>query len=122
MTQISNETLLRILFENDREDLIALAVKIDAGIPVEDTEVIKCRISKHDLAEGTRFKGDEYNGTTTCSVINFNQYKLKENYLVRLPNGSVAWKSKYDDKLSIIEDIPAPVAETKEDTFAALDE
>jgi len=107
MTQISNETLLRILFENDREDIIALAVKIDAEIPVEEIDIIKCRITKHDLAEGTQFQGsDKYNGTVTCCVVSFNKYKLKENYLVRLPNGTVAWKSTHDDKLSIIEDIP----------------
>ena len=121
---MTQETLLRILFENGHEDIIALAVKIDAGIKETETEVIKCRISKHDLKEGTQFKKADYNGVVNCQVLSINPYKLKDKYLVLLPNGSSAMKSHYpDDKLSVIEDIPAPAeSEKKEDEFAALDE
>lgn len=103
---MTQETLLRILFENGHEDIIALAVKIDAGI--QDTpEFINCRINKNELKPGTRFKGDSYHGTVQLEVKLINPYKLKEKYLVQLPNGNLAMKAEYADVLSIIEDIPS---------------
>lgn len=105
------ETLLRILFANGHEDIVALAVKIDAGIEEHKLETVRCRISKHELDSGTQFEKAGYNGVADCPVIFIDKYKLKEKYLVKLPNGAQAWKNHFpEDKTTLIETIPEPEA------------
>lgn len=112
------ETLLRILFANGHEDIVALAVKIDAGIEEAKPDKIRCRLSKHELDHGTQFEKAGYNGVVDCPVIFIDQYRLKEKYLVELPNGEQQWKSHFPgDKLTSIENIPEVTEKSLADTM-----
>lgn len=102
------ETLLQVLFANDQENLIAIAVRIDNNIELEYPTEIIVNIDKSQLAPGWRVKGERgYSVSVKCPVIVVNKYKIKGIYTVQLPNGQL--RSNCDpstNSVTELEEIP----------------
>lgn len=89
-------TILNILYQNGMENVVALAVQLDANIKINDDitigDLIPVEIHKDYIKPlGLKFKGDEYHGKYPCQIVAKNEYKLNEKYLVLLPDGSTKW-------------------------------
>lgn len=105
------ETLLQVLFANNREDLVALAVKIDNKIDTGQLTEIKVSIGNADLLPGfkliDREGKDIKQGRVSCPIISTNIYKLTGQHVVMLPNGKLktgvsSEENKYDSEAQIV--------------------
>lgn len=91
------ETLLQILFANGHDNLVALAVKLDNNI--DDTTpkpgAIAVEMTKSSLPAGMMFakKSEGSWNYVMCPVIAHDKFKVKDNFLVQLPNGGTKWVS-----------------------------
>lgn len=113
--QISLETLLNILFTNGMENVVSLAVKIDAGI-IEETlpENLEIPVSvyREDLLPGTQMELDNLsNGTILLPVIKGpDKYSLnRDMYYVRMPKGNIEQKSKSGSRIREVIPCPPPL-------------
>lgn len=112
------ETLLQVLFANNREDLVALAVKIDNKIDTGELTEIKITVETEDLVPGSKLVDREgkdiKRGRVSCPIISTNIYKLTGQHVVQLPNGRLKMgvsgeENKYDSEARIV-----AVVETEE--------
>lgn len=94
------ETLVKVLVENGKQDLIALATTIDLGIEAETPDYITCEISKDHLPPGIVFEENRHWGFVRCQVIKCNQYRQERNFLVLLPDETTKWVSESSNSLT----------------------
>ena len=94
------ETLVKVLVENGKQDLIALATTIDLGIQAEMPDYIVCEIFKDHLPPGVVFEKDRQWGFVRCQVIKCNHYRQEKNYLVLLPDETTKWVSESSNSLT----------------------
>jgi hypothetical protein len=108
-------TLLNILSANGHDNLIALACKIDNNIEQVIPTALVVNMRESDLPAGMKFVG-ENKGYRDCyalaPVVTHNMYKVSDNFLVTMPNGTVKWVSdnKWSYAATALEPIQAPVA------------
>jgi hypothetical protein len=109
------QTILQILYANDMENVISLAVKLDSKIDLGKKDTVVIQMSKGDLAKmGYKPKiKDDYWINVECEVISFNKYKFKENYLVTLPDGKTKWVTDINERAHEIEPIEETVQLTQ---------
>ncbi len=88
------ETLLAILFANGHDDIVSRAVQIDAGLAIQsDVKFARVNVYQSSLPAGKVLKSGKKDAIIECPIIGYNQLKLKDQYLVQLPNGKTNWTS-----------------------------
>lgn len=86
------QTILQILYANNLESVVSLAVKIDAEIKEPIVTKIRADLTNEDIkASGMKFKNRGYANYYECKVVGYNQYRLEHQWLIELPNGKTKW-------------------------------
>lgn len=88
------EIILQLLYINGYEEVVSRAVQIENGIALRFSEgdVISVDLSKSDLPEGNKFRGDNSHwGVVACLVQAVNPYNLKTPYCIITPKGETKW-------------------------------
>lgn len=104
------DTILKILYRNDLENVITRAIQIDNSVPFKYSqgEELLVELNNSDLTSlGIKFKGDRNYGYYKCPIAGIDIYDLDKPYIVVLPNGSVKKVSgNTEDRYTPTETVP----------------
>lgn len=90
--EINVRILVKLLIANGAQEYITRAIEIEAESDKPQQSIL-CQVNKSDLGDDWMFEEGRSWGYLTVPVLSFDMYKLKEQYLVSLPNGKTKWTS-----------------------------
>lgn len=98
-------------------DVLERALEIDKSIKPAIPKTILTTVYLDDLPKGFTFENGKSNITKRFEVLEYNPFKMKDCFLIELPNGKQVWRELYNYYTESKEEIVpiSPIEELLED-------